>query len=128
MAQLGGGAFIYGHGTPKIRWPDPNQAWAMPQTGHIDGYGLPLMLGATAYRYDVEARGGAFTYWPDSHHTAHRYFLEHPSHLDGSFLHAEGFTWDASVTILPRAARSLQQKPEICSSGMLFSSTTDLST
>ncbi len=97
VAQLGGGAFIYGHGTPKIRWPDPNQAREMPQTGHIDGYGgrwLPLMLGATAYLYDVEPRGGAFTYWPDSHHTTHRYFLEHPSHLDGSFLHAEGFTWD----------------------------------
>ena len=56
VEQLGGGAFIYGHGTPKIKWPDPNQAWEMPQTGHIDGYGgrwLPLMLVATAYLYDI---------------------------------------------------------------------------
>ena len=56
MEQLGGDAFIYGHGTPNVRWPDPNQAWEMPQTGHIDGYGgrwLPLMLGATAYLYDI---------------------------------------------------------------------------
>ena len=37
---------------PNVRWPDPNQAWEMPQTGHIDGYDgrwLPLMLVATAY-------------------------------------------------------------------------------
>ena len=55
---------------------------------------LPLMLGATAYLYELEPRGGAFTYWPDSHHKAHRYSLEHPLHLDGSFLNAEGLTWD----------------------------------
>ena len=97
VEQLGGGAFIYGHGTPKIKWPQPDETWTIPQTGHIDGYGgqwLPLMLGATAYLYDVESRGGAFTYWPNSHHAAHRYFLEYPSHLDGSFLDIEGFTWD----------------------------------
>lgn len=98
VEQLGGGRFVYGHGTPKIRWPEPDKAWEMPTTGHIDGYGggdwLPLMVGATAYLYDVEPKGGAFTYWPDSHHTAHRYFRQHPSHLDGSFLQADGFTWD----------------------------------
>ena len=41
---------------PNVRWPDPNQAWEMPQTGHIDGYGgrwLQLMLVATAYLYDI---------------------------------------------------------------------------
>ena len=97
VEQLGGGRFVYGHGTPKIRWPEPHKKWTMPRTGHIDGYGgewLPLMLGATAYLYDVEPGGGAFTYWPDSHHAAHRYFLRHPSHLDGRFLDVEGFSWD----------------------------------
>ena len=47
--------------TLNVRWPDPNQAWEMPQTGHIDGYGgrwLPLMLVATAYLYDIQTYPG----------------------------------------------------------------------
>ncbi len=95
--QLGGGAFEWGHGVPIIRWPEPEQTWDMPRTGHIDAYGgrwLPFMIGATTYLYDVEPGGGAFIYWPGSHHAAQRYFLEHPLQVDGSFLEIEGFSWD----------------------------------
>ena len=95
--QLSGGHFVAGDGIPIIRWPEPGKSWEMPQTGHIDAYGgrwLPFMIGATTYLYDVEPGGGALIYWPGSHHAAHRYFLEHPAHVDGSFLEIEGFSWD----------------------------------
>ena len=95
--QLSGGTFVAGDGIPIIRWPEPGRSWEMPRTGHIDAYGgrwLPFMFGATAYLYDVEPGGGAFIYWPGSHHVAHRYFLQHPSHVDGSFMEIEGFSWD----------------------------------
>ena len=29
-----------------------------------------------------------------SHHAAHRYFLENPAHVDGSFLRTRNFSWD----------------------------------
>ena len=54
---------------PNVRWPDPNQAWEMPQTGHIDGYGgrwLPLMLVATAYLYDIQTYPGRAAESPSS--------------------------------------------------------------
>ena len=98
IQQLGGGAFVAGGGVPTIRWPEPEKSWKMPKSGHIDAYGaggwLPFMVGATAYLYDVESSGGAFTFWPGSHHTAHRYFRQNPAHVDGSFLREEGFSWD----------------------------------
>ncbi len=55
--------------TLNVRWPDPNQAWEMPQTGHIDGYGgrwLPLMLVATAYLYDIQTYPGRAAESPSS--------------------------------------------------------------
>ena len=95
--QFSGGAFVSGDGVPILRWPEPERTWHVPKTGHIDAYGgrwLPFMIGATTYLYDVEPGGGAFIFWPGSHHAAHRYFLEHPSQVDGSFLEIEDFTWD----------------------------------
>jgi hypothetical protein len=97
IQQLGGGAFVAGGGVPTIRWPEPEKSWKMPKSGHIDAYGasgwLPFMVGATAYLYDVEPKGGAFMFWPDSHHAAHRYFRQNPELVDGSFLKEEGFSW-----------------------------------
>ena len=95
--QLGGGEFVLGDGIPIIRWPEPSKSWELPRSGHIDAYGgrwLPFMFGATMYLYDVERGGGSFFFWPDSHYVAHRYFLEHPLHVDGSFLEEDGFSWD----------------------------------
>lgn len=95
--QLGGGDFVLGDGIPIIRWPEPGNPWEMPKSGHIDAYGgrwLPFMFGATMYLYDVDPGGGALIVWSGSHHAAHRYFMEHPSQVDGSFLKEDGFTWD----------------------------------
>jgi len=86
--QLGGGEFVLGDGIPIIRWPEPSKSWELPRSGHIDAYGgrwLPFMFGATMYLYDVERGGGSFFFWPDSHYVAHRYFLEHPDEIAGSF-------------------------------------------
>ena len=97
IQQFGGGDFKLGDACPIIRWPEPDQEWCLPQDGHIDAYGgrwLPFMVGATAYLYDVASRGGCLTVWPGSHHTAHRYILEHPEHLDGSFAKVKGFNWN----------------------------------
>ena len=56
--QLGGGQFTGGGGSPLVKWPNPEEEWSMPGSGHIDAYGpggwSPFMLGATTYLYDVE--------------------------------------------------------------------------
>lgn len=94
--QLGGGNFILGDGIPIIRWPDSSQDWQKPRSGHVDAYGgkwLPFMYGATAYLYDVEPGGGSFFFWPGSHHTAHRFFRQHPHLVNGSFLKDKNFDW-----------------------------------
>jgi hypothetical protein len=98
--QLGGGDFCrgpddhVGGGAPILNWPKPEQAetWSIPASGHIDGYAphigqphVPFMVGFTTYLNDVASRGGAFTFWPGSHLTTHRYFLEHPDEIAGSF-------------------------------------------
>jgi len=99
LEQLGAGTFVGGGGTPLIKWPEPEKSdeWALPEDGHIDGYGpggwSPFVIGATSYVYDVEHRGGGFTFWPKSHFSAWRYFLKNPEQVDGSFSDIEGFTW-----------------------------------
>ena len=50
------------------------------------------MLGATTYLEEVEARGGGFYYWPDSHLPVQEYFREHPEQIDGSFTKRDD--WD----------------------------------
>ena len=96
--QLGGGAFTGGGGSPLVKWPNPDENWTMPRIGHIDAYGAagwsPFMLGATTYLYDVKPGGGAFIYWPRSHHTTHQYFLQYPEQIDGSFRNVEGWDWN----------------------------------
>ena len=87
---LGGGQFSGGGGSMLVQWPHSGEAWDWPAQGHIDGYGPGgwsggFMLGATAYLDDVEANGGTFVYWPQSHLPTHAYFREHPAHIDGSF-------------------------------------------
>ena len=97
--QLGDGMFG-GGGQMLTKWPQKEtDAWQMPTVGHIDGYGPNgwsggFMLGATTYMYDVQPGGGAFIYWPKSHLTTHTYFLEYPSHIDGSFQEIEGWGWE----------------------------------
>ena len=47
--QLGGGQFTGGGGSPLVKWPNPEEEWAIPGSGHIDAYGpggwSPFMLG-----------------------------------------------------------------------------------
>ena len=97
VEQLGSGKFTGGGGSSLVKWPNPDGEWSMPDSGHIDAYGpggwSPFMLGATTYLYDVEPGGGAFVYWPESHHTTHRYFLQYPEQIDGSFRNVEGWDW-----------------------------------
>ncbi|MBM3264384.1 MAG: hypothetical protein FJY97_13290 [candidate division Zixibacteria bacterium] len=97
IEQLGGDAFVGGTGTPIVSWPRTDIAWEMPESGHIDAYGpggwSPFMIGATTYAYDVEPGGGGFVYWPSTHHVAHRYFMDHPTQVDGSFRDIEGWNW-----------------------------------
>ncbi len=90
VQQVGGGHFSGGGCGVVVRWPQPDQEWKMPESGHLDGYPgggcqAVLMVGATTYLHDVEAGGGAYTYWPGSHHVAHRYFRQHPDQIEGTF-------------------------------------------
>lgn len=98
VAQVGGGDFEGGGGSPLVSWPQLDKPWEGRTSGHIDAYGpggwTPFMIGATTYLYDVEPKGGAFTFWPDSHYRAHQYFLKHPAHVDGSFRDVDGWNWD----------------------------------
>ena len=107
--QLGGGAFTGGGGSPLVKWPNPAEHWTMPQMGHIDAYGAagwsPFMLGATTYLYDVKPGGGAFIYWPGSHHTTHQYFLQYPEQIDGSFRNVEGWDWNVLSDLSPERPR-----------------------
>ena len=97
IEQMGGGSFAGGGGTPIIAWPQLDTVWSPPRDGHIDAYGpggwSPFLIGATTYLYDVEPHGGGFIFWPDSHHTAHRYFLQNPEQVDGSFRDIDGWGW-----------------------------------
>ena len=91
---LGGGHFQGGGGSMLVHWPRKEGTWEWPAQGHIDGYGPGgwsggFMLGATTYLADVEERGGAFTYWPQSHLPTHDYFREYPEQIDGSFRERE---------------------------------------
>ena len=99
--QLGGGLFNGGGGGVLAHWPqeENEHQWKLPNNGHIDGYGPNgwsggFMLGATTYMYNVESKGGAFVYWPKSHLSTHEYFLDHPTHIDGSFRNKEGWGWE----------------------------------
>ena len=90
VQQLGGGMFAGSGGSMLVQWPKPDQDWQLSAIGHIDGYGPGgwsggFMLGATSYLEDVEKRGGAFIYWPQSHLSTQEYFREFPEHIDGSF-------------------------------------------
>ena len=89
-AQVGGGCFSGGGCGVAVRWPKSTEKWAMPTSGHLDGYPgegcqAVLMVGATTYLYDVEPGGGAYVYWPNSHHIAHRYFCQYPDRIEGTF-------------------------------------------
>ena len=109
VEQLGAGEFVGGGGSPLVQWPKPENEWSMPGSGHIDAYGpggwSPFMLGATTYLYDVEPGGGAFVYWPRSHHTTHEYFLQYPKQIDGSFREVENFGWNIFSDLSPEGPR-----------------------
>ncbi|MCE9589788.1 MAG: hypothetical protein K8S99_04620 [Planctomycetes bacterium] len=96
--QLGGGNFTGGGtGRPLVHWPNASTNWAITPHGHLDGYypgdWSPFMVACTACAYDVEPMGGGFIYWPGSHLTTHRYFLENPEQVDGRFRDVPNFNW-----------------------------------
>jgi len=97
IKQLGGGKFFGDSGPPLVHWPTGCDAWTPPKWGHVDAYPpsfwFPFMLAATAYAYDVEPMGGAFTYWPKSHHSTHQRFLAAPEMIDGRWAREPGFDW-----------------------------------
>jgi len=99
VAQLGGGRFRGDSGPPLVHWPNGSNAWSPTQWGHVDGYPpsfwFPFMLAATAYAYDVESMGGAFTYWPQSHLTTHKRFLANPEMIDGKWSREPDFDWSS---------------------------------
>ena len=105
--QLGGGQFFTGGGgSPIIKWPKSEEAWAMPKDGHIDAYGAvagwsPFMFGATTYLYDAEPKSGAFIFWPRSHHSTHKYFRQYPEQIDGSFYDIEDWDWHVLSDLSP---------------------------
>lgn len=107
--QLGGGNFDGSGGIqPLVHWPQDTTAWRMTSWGHVDGYPpgswYPFMLAATTYLYDVEPMGGAFIYWPKSHLTTQRYFLENPDDIDGRFRERiHNFNWGGPNEFTRRA-------------------------
>ena len=109
--QLGGGQFFTGGGgSPIIKWPNPEEEWAMPKDGHIDAYGAvagwsPFMLGATTYLYDAKPKAGNFIFWPQSHTSTHKYFLQYPEQIDGSFYDIEDWDWRMLSDLSPEGPR-----------------------
>jgi hypothetical protein len=95
--QVGGGHFKGGGCGVAVRWPQTGEEWAMPESGHLDGYPgegcqAVLLVGATTYLYDTEPGGGNYVYWPASHNLAHRYFRQYPDRIEGTF--RETPEWD----------------------------------
>ena len=95
--QVGGGHFRGGGCGVAVRWPQQDQEWAMPESGHLDGYPgegcqAVLLIGATTYLDDSQPGGGNYVYWPASHHLAHRYFRQYPDRIEGTF--RETPEWD----------------------------------
>ena len=108
IEQLGGGQFMGGGGSSLIKWPNPEEEWKMPADGHIDAYGgawSPFMMGATTYLYDAKPKGGAFVFWPGSHRTTHKYFLQYPEQIDGSFYDIKDWGWDVLSDLSPEGPR-----------------------
>lgn len=91
IEQIGGGNFVVGSraASPLIHWPIEHTAWQPTPWGHLDGYypgtWWPFMVAATVYAYDCEPMGGGFTFWRDSHLSAHRYFMGNPPDEHGRF-------------------------------------------
>ena len=116
--QLGGGMFAGGGGSMLVQWPGCDQEWQLPVSGHIDGYGPGgwsggFMLGATFYLDDVEAEGGAFIYWPQSHLSTQEYFREFPEQIDGSFRERDDWeerTWGIFSDLSPQGPREFVGK------------------
>ena len=72
-----------------ITCPRPAADWDMPGHGHLDGFNVKgeyhaFTVGFTAYGLPVGHKGGAFTYWPGSHHKAWEHFQKN------DYLDAEG--------------------------------------
>ena len=112
IEQLGGGKFEGDGGPPLVHWPSGANTWSPTPWGHVDAYPptmwWPFMLAATAYAYDVEPMGGAFTYWPGSHHTTHKKFLAEPETIDGKWAREPGFNWGGPndfTRVAPRGSR-----------------------
>ena len=63
------------------------------------------MFGATTYLYDAEPKGGAFVFWPGSHRSTHKYFLQYPEQIDGSFYDIEDWGWHVLSYLSPEGPR-----------------------
>ena len=61
----------------------PQEEWAHPAHGHLDGHGLvegatsPFTIAVTVNIGDVKPKSGAFTIWPGTHRRVHEYFRHH---------------------------------------------------
>jgi len=95
IEQLSGGRFTGGGSMTKAifpaRFPLPIGAerWQRPNGFHIDGYNGQWSsnpeIGATLYLEPVKERGGCFCVKPQQHIPTHQYFVQHPTHIDGSW-------------------------------------------
>ena len=105
VQQIGGGAFAPSHPagepwTPQVPMTrvilpsSPGTEWKSPVDGHLDGYaagwggGFMALFAVLLWNVD-SPMGGGTAYWPRSHLANHRYFLEHPERIDGSYLFTE---------------------------------------
>lgn len=64
-----------------VRAPEPEGRWLGPRAPHIDfpvGKPIRLLANTVVLLSDVRPRGGAFMYWPGSHHAAWSHFRDHP--------------------------------------------------
>ena len=67
--------------------------------------GVRLCSVRQTYLYDVKPGGGAFVFWPQSHQSTHKYFLEYPEQIDGSFYDIEDWGWHVLSDLSPDGPR-----------------------
>ena len=116
IQRLGGGKFEGGGGAILAKWPSEDTDWTPSNSGHLDGYSNwrgGFMMAASCYLSEVEHRGGGLFYWPRSHLTTQQYFLEHPTHIDSSFMQRDDWeerSWQVFSDLSPHGPEEFTGK------------------
>ena len=109
--QLGGGQFFTGAAVHRLsNGPIPKKRGKCPRTDTSTRMvpllaGVLLCSGQRLISMMLKPKGGAFIFWPRSHQSTHKYFLQYPEQIDGSFYDIEDWGWHVLSDLSPEGPR-----------------------